>query len=172
MSGPPCNRSSVRRTRSSSLTNPRWSSTGSQLQGPDQSRLRLHANGRERVRADLRSAHLPGDVATTTTLPGATVPFVVRVETGTMNRGVYQNVVLHDPTRIRADAVLAAARLEPAPDRACTARGCPGGWYVQGGVDGRQPAEPHAAWRGLRALHQHTQSPDQQLQPVSPAKRR
>ena len=24
--------------------------------------------------------------------------FVARVETGTMNRGIYQNVILHDPT--------------------------------------------------------------------------
>jgi hypothetical protein len=34
---------------------------------------------------------LPPDVAMTTTLDGITVPFVVRVETGTMDRGIYQN---------------------------------------------------------------------------------
>jgi hypothetical protein len=41
---------------------------------------------------------LPNDVATTTTLAGVTVPYVVRVETGTINRGIYQIAVLHDPT--------------------------------------------------------------------------
>ena len=29
---------------------------------------------------------------------GATVNFIVRVETGTMNRGIYQNAILFDPT--------------------------------------------------------------------------
>jgi len=41
---------------------------------------------------------LPSDVATTTTSAGLTVPYVVRVETGTMNRGIYQNAILFDPT--------------------------------------------------------------------------
>ncbi len=41
---------------------------------------------------------LPADVSITTTLDGITAPFVVRVETGTMNRGIYQNAILHDPT--------------------------------------------------------------------------
>ena len=65
---------------------------------------------------------LPADVAKTTTITGATVNFIVRVETGTMNRGIYQNAILHDPTvDPAADAVHAAERLEPAPGRACTA---------------------------------------------------
>lgn len=41
---------------------------------------------------------LPADVARTTTSTGATVPYVVRVEAGTINRGIYQIAVLHDPT--------------------------------------------------------------------------
>ena len=41
---------------------------------------------------------LPADVAMTTTLNNVTVPFVVRLETGTMDRGIYQNAVLFDPT--------------------------------------------------------------------------
>jgi len=44
------------------------------------------------------TSSLPADVAMTTTLSGLTVPFVVRVETGTMDRAIYQNAVLHDPT--------------------------------------------------------------------------
>ena len=85
------------------------------------------------------TSRLPADVAMTTTLTGATVPFVVRVETGPMNRGIYQNVILHDPTR------------EPAPTPftppagwnrrliALHGAGCPSGWFRQGGVMGVNP---------------------------------
>ncbi|MEO6744823.1 MAG: DUF6351 family protein, partial [Caldimonas sp.] len=38
-------------------------------------------------------------VATTTTNAGATVPYIVRVERGTINRGIYDIAVLFDPTR-------------------------------------------------------------------------
>ena len=41
---------------------------------------------------------LPPDVAQTTTSLGERVPYVVRVETGTIDRGIYQIAVLHDPT--------------------------------------------------------------------------
>jgi len=41
----------------------------------------------------------PADLATTTTTAGLTVPYIVRVERGTMNRGIYDIVVLFDPTR-------------------------------------------------------------------------
>jgi len=68
----------------------------------------------------------------TTTLDGTLVPFVVRVETGTMDRGIYQNAVLHDPT----------SEVPPTPftppkgwNRRLLAQhgtGCAGGWYVQG----------------------------------------
>ena len=40
----------------------------------------------------------PTDVAMTTTDEGNEVPFVVRRETGTLNRGIYRTAVLHDPT--------------------------------------------------------------------------
>jgi hypothetical protein len=39
----------------------------------------------------------PGDVATTTTDEGETVPFIVRRERGTMDRGIYDVAVLFDP---------------------------------------------------------------------------
>jgi hypothetical protein len=78
-------------------------------------------------------AATPGDVAKTTTTDGRAVNFIVRVETGTMNRGIYQNVVLHDP----------ASDPPPTPftppagwNRRLIAQhgsGCPGGWYIQGG---------------------------------------
>jgi hypothetical protein len=46
----------------------------------------------------------PADVATTTTLTGKTVPYVVRVETGTINRGVYQIALLDDPAKAKSEA--------------------------------------------------------------------
>ena len=40
----------------------------------------------------------PADLAMTTTTTGLTVPYIVRVERGTMNRGIYDIAVLFDPT--------------------------------------------------------------------------
>jgi hypothetical protein len=40
----------------------------------------------------------PGDLAQTTTTQGKSVPYIVRVETGTINRAIYETAVLHDPT--------------------------------------------------------------------------
>ena len=39
----------------------------------------------------------PADLATTTTDQGKTVPYIVRVETGTINRSIYKITVLFDP---------------------------------------------------------------------------
>ncbi|MDM0109356.1 DUF6351 family protein [Variovorax sp. J22R24] len=41
----------------------------------------------------------PADLAMTTTDNGATVPYIVRVERGTMNRGLYDIAVLFDPSK-------------------------------------------------------------------------
>jgi hypothetical protein len=72
----------------------------------------------------------------TTTNAGATVRFIVRVETGTINRGVYQIAILHDPYS------------EGAPTWANHPHGwngkliyqhgggCQGGWYIQGNGTG------------------------------------
>jgi hypothetical protein len=79
---------------------------------------------------------LPGDVATITTAAGATVPYVVRIETGTINRAIYQIAVLHNPAA------------EPAPDFASHPAGwngrliytfgggCMTGWYHQATTTG------------------------------------
>ncbi len=79
---------------------------------------------------------LPANVATTTTSEGKTVNYVVRVETGTLNRGIYQIAILHDPTK------------DPAPDFMVHpvgwnkrlvytyGGGCGGGWYAQGNSTG------------------------------------
>jgi hypothetical protein len=41
----------------------------------------------------------PADIAMTTTDAGVTVPYIVRVERGTLNRGIYDIAVLFDPTQ-------------------------------------------------------------------------
>lgn len=82
------------------------------------------------------TASLPGDVATTTTAHGAAVPFVVRVETGTMNRGIYQNAILHDPTSEPAPSPFSPPRGWNKRLIALHGGGCPGGWHVQGGAQG------------------------------------
>ena len=41
----------------------------------------------------------PADVGTTTTDQGKTVPYIIRQETGTQNRGIYRIAVLYDPTQ-------------------------------------------------------------------------
>ena len=45
------------------------------------------------------SGSVPDDLATTTSAAGDTVPYIVRVERGTMNRGIYDIAVLFDPTK-------------------------------------------------------------------------
>jgi len=66
----------------------------------------------------------PADIATTTTTTGLKVPFIVRVETGTLNRAIYQFAVLHDP----------ANPTSPWNQRLLYTfgGGCTGGWFRQG----------------------------------------
>ena len=82
---------------------------------------------------------LPSDVATTTTLTGATVPFVVRVETSTVNRGIYQSAVLHDPSSEPSPSPFSPPRGWNGRLLAVEGFGCPGGWYIQGPVQGNLP---------------------------------
>jgi hypothetical protein len=75
------------------------------------------------------------EVARTTTLDGRTVPFVVRVQTGTVNRAIYESALLHDPA-------------DPAPDPWTRSDGwngklvythgggCRSGWFRQGSGSG------------------------------------
>jgi hypothetical protein len=100
---------------------------------------------------------LPADVAKTTTSEGRKVNFIVRVETGTMNRGIYQNAVLHDPTS------------DPPPSPASPPKGwnrrpsrstgrLPIGLAYPGRAPRRQhPGQPAVGGR-LRAFHQHAES--------------
>ena len=81
-------------------------------------------------------ATMPADVAMTTTNAGATVRFIVRVETGTVNRGIYQIAILHNPY------------IEPTPSPFFRpagwngklifqhGAGCQAGWFTQGTATG------------------------------------
>jgi hypothetical protein len=91
---------------------------------------------------------VPADVAQTRTISGDTVNFIVRVETGTMNRGIYQNAILHDPT------------VDPPPSPttppkgwnrrliAMHGAGCPSGWYIQGAAQGANILDPERLGAG------------------------
>jgi len=78
----------------------------------------------------------PSDLAGTTTSLGEEVPYIIRVETGTVNRAIYELALLHDPV----------AEPEPDPwnrpagwnERVIVrfGGGCPGGWYRQGNRTG------------------------------------
>ena len=77
-----------------------------------------------------KTSDIPADVAMTTTTSGATVKFIVRFETSTIDRGIFQDAVLYDPT--------AGAPNGTAPKGwnkriiMVEGAGCPGGWYFQG----------------------------------------
>lgn len=74
----------------------------------------------------------PANLATVTNNLGKTVNFIVRVETGTLNRAIYQSAILHDP-------VVDLAPSPTAPPAGWNKKviyplggGCQGGWYSQG----------------------------------------
>ena len=81
-------------------------------------------------------AQHPADLATTTTLDGVEVPYIVRIEIGTANRGIYEIASLHDP----------AGEAEPTAHQRSQGwngrlvytlgGGCRGGWYQQGAGTG------------------------------------
>jgi hypothetical protein len=74
---------------------------------------------------------LPADLAMTTTVAGVTVPYIVRLETGTINRAIYQTAVLHNPNSGTPSPF--------SPPAGWNGRliyplggGCIGGWFTQG----------------------------------------
>lgn len=79
---------------------------------------------------------LPGDVAMTRTTTGQTVPYVVRIETSTINRGIDQIAVLHDPTTEDQPTPFAVPKAWNRHLIAVQGFGCPAGWYIQGGAEG------------------------------------
>ncbi len=80
---------------------------------------------------------VPKDAAFVTTLTGAVVPYIVRVETGTINRAIYQIAVLHTPDINNPNPTAWN------PPAAWNRRliyafggGCVNGWYRQGAKTG------------------------------------
>jgi hypothetical protein len=84
---------------------------------------------------------LPPDIAQTTTTDAVTMPFVVRVETGTMDRGIYQNAILHDPTREADPTPFTPPKGWNRRLMGVHGSGCPGGWYIQGAKMGVSPLD-------------------------------
>ena len=82
---------------------------------------------------------IPADVKMIKNAAGAMVPYIVRVETTTIDRGIAQITMLFDPTK----------DVEPTPTTQPKnwnkrlvyghGTGCVGGWYIQGGVFGYNP---------------------------------
>ena len=81
------------------------------------------------------TSSLPSNVAMTLA-NNEFVPFVVRLETGTMDRGIYQNAVLHDPTSEAAPTPFTPPKGWNRRLLAQHGSGCPGGWYIQGAAQG------------------------------------
>jgi hypothetical protein len=100
------------------------------------------------------SATLPADVARTTTTKGANVPFVVRIETRTVNRGVYQSAILHDPTTEGAPSAVSPPKAWNQRLVAIHGYGCTGGWYLQGAAQGSLAAPAPAEFLDANRLGQ------------------
>ena len=85
------------------------------------------------------SRNIPSDVAMTTTTLGVQVPFIVRVETGTINRGVYEIAMLFNPSRDAQPDFMTRPAGWNGRLIYTFGGGCAGGWYKQGtgtgGVD-------------------------------------
>jgi hypothetical protein len=90
-----------------------------------------------RVRAD--GTHevvtMPADISQATTITGATVPFIVRIETGTINRAIYQVSMLHNPADPQPAFVTRSAGWNGRLIYTFGG-GCTGGWYRQGAGTG------------------------------------
>ncbi|HRO60727.1 MAG TPA: DUF6351 family protein [Burkholderiaceae bacterium] len=80
-------------------------------------------------------AQLPDDAAKVS-VDGREVPYVVRVETGTINRAIYQISVLHDPASDPAPSPTTAPQGWNERLVYTFGGGCTGGWYRQGNTTG------------------------------------
>jgi len=82
---------------------------------------------------------IPSDVAMVTTSLGAQVPFIIRVETGSVNRGVYEIAMLFNPTKDSQPDFMTKPSAWNERLIYTFGGGCAGGWYKQGtgtgGVD-------------------------------------
>jgi uncharacterized tannase-like protein DUF6351 len=79
---------------------------------------------------------IPSDVAMITTSLGAQVPFIVRVETGTINRGVYEIAMLFNPAKDAQPDFTTKPAGWNGRLIYTFGGGCAGGWYKQGAGTG------------------------------------
>ncbi len=84
----------------------------------------------------LPSGSRPADLATTKISTGQTVPYIVRLTTGTVNRAIYQTAVLHDPSNEAEPDVFTRPAGWNGRLIYNFGGGCPGGWYRQGSSTG------------------------------------
>jgi hypothetical protein len=78
----------------------------------------------------------PADLITTTTNEGKTVPFIIRLETGTVNRAIYQNAMLDDPKSGVTPGLFQRSNSWNGRLVFQFGGGCTGGWYRQGNSTG------------------------------------
>jgi len=86
---------------------------------------------REGAFRPLPAGEVPADLAQVTDAAGKAHPYIVRIETGVVNRSIYQLAILHDP---RTPSPAPTVR-SPAWNRGLIfvfGGGCPGGMYIQG----------------------------------------
>src|SRR5690242_18784431 len=81
-------------------------------------------------------ASYPSDLLTTTTVDGKTVPFIIRLETGTVNRAIYQTAMLVDPKSGILPGLFQRSRGWNGRLVFQFGGGCTGGWYRQGSSTG------------------------------------
>jgi len=73
----------------------------------------------------------PADLTLTTIKDGRTVPYIVRIETGTINRAIYQTSILNDPLTNPAPSPFVPASGWNKKLIYPLGGGCNGGWYTQ-----------------------------------------
>ncbi len=78
----------------------------------------------------------PDDLATTVTSDGEEAPFIVRMETGTVNRSIYQTAVLHDPLEEPEPSFSTRPQAWNGGAIFTLGGGCTNGWYRQGNRTG------------------------------------
>lgn len=111
-------------------------------------------------------ARLPSDIDDTTTLDGVKSPFVVRLETGTLNRAIYQFAVLHNPA---VDGPVGPGHAPKGWARRLLAvhgTGCPRGWYIQGAAMGVPVTDVTRLGEGFAVFNSTLNHPTNSCNPV------
>lgn len=78
----------------------------------------------------------PSDLVTTTTNEGKTVPFIIRLETGTVDRAIYQTAMLDDPKNQPTPNLFQRSNSWNGRLVYQFGGGCTTGWYRQGNSTG------------------------------------